>query len=745
MAKKLARPQGRTGIAVKNDDANMNVKRDQTKRLAHEKARARTMAKQQANAERLAAASEELSSAIEESNSASGQLNELLATVAEAADQVNDNAGQLQESSNEMNKAAVDVKLISVEYEEINRDVDRKSDETSRAINDLTSNVEATTSRVLASADLINQLKNKAENISGIVQVVTGIADQTNLLALNAAIEAARAGDHGKGFAVVADEVRTLAEVSEGAARKIKGVIDDSLNQVEKVVTSVKTFESLSATNKKKTAIIADNCDSIRQEASQVTDLVRKIKKISQGVEERAQQTNDNVTHMVSSAEQIAASCDQVRQSTSEQVKAFSEAADAANDLAVMADDLKNSVDIGKSAEEVAAAAEQLAATVEEMDNSADEIDSAIGEVEQGSRELAGNINEIGNLADATLNELQASDQIWEKIETNSGQITDHLEEIKCLDHILYINSLENSLANNLPFKGQLDPHKCAFGCWYDNYTPEDEDEEKAYNAIREHHDMVHLGARDIVHAMEEGRLDEAQDMLERKIRPAVTEFKRIFRHFHHGIEMVTDGIKSTINNNQTIMEEVSLLDKEFSKISKIVDTITNVSIQTNMLAVNGHIEAARAGEFGRGFSVVAGDIRSLANESSDNAEKIREILDEMREQITLVKSDIMNISTMIRNQISKADAAVEALVSISAQVKNALTIENAAKSHMKRAGGQAEKTNSLLEASSSASEALLENIEEATHAASEQLKGIKEIAMTAEDVASLADEMQNS
>lgn len=76
-------------------------------------------------------------------------------------------------------------------------------------------------------------IRQSSSKIVDIIDVIDGIAFQTNILALNAAVEAARAGPQGAGFAVVAAEVRQLAKRSSVAAREIKHLIDESVQEIE--------------------------------------------------------------------------------------------------------------------------------------------------------------------------------------------------------------------------------------------------------------------------------------------------------------------------------------------------------------------------------------------------------------------------------------------------------------------------------------------------------------------------------
>lgn len=96
-----------------------------------------------------------------------------------------------------------------------------------RAIDEAVSQMQHIEKTVIHSAQVVEKLGHRSQQIGSIAETITGIAGQTNLLALNAAIEAARAGEQGRGFAVVAEEVRKLAEESQDAAKQVASLINE--------------------------------------------------------------------------------------------------------------------------------------------------------------------------------------------------------------------------------------------------------------------------------------------------------------------------------------------------------------------------------------------------------------------------------------------------------------------------------------------------------------------------------------
>ncbi|MBD3108671.1 globin-coupled sensor protein [Bacillus sp. AGMB 02131] len=101
------------------------------------------------------------------------------------------------------------------------------------------------------------------------------------------------------------------------------------------------------------------------------------------------------------------------------------------------------------------------------------------------------------------------------------------------------------------------------------------------------------------------------------------------------------DNINLSVN---TIFDDVHVMQEIMKKMKGIVDLVTNVANQTNLLALNAAIEAARAGESGRGFSVVAEEVRKLADETKQSVLNVSSLIEDSNKQVVGLLESLSNI-----------------------------------------------------------------------------------------------------
>ncbi|HWP97295.1 MAG TPA: methyl-accepting chemotaxis protein [Syntrophomonadaceae bacterium] len=646
MAKKLAQPNSstamdRTGIIAKRENDDVVLKREHAKKIAQEKTRARTMAKQQGMAERIASASEQLVAGVEESTSSSQEFSRLMDEVSGAADQAAMNSDEMRTASVQMNSAAMDVDTVMDNLIAAGNLSIKAAGESIQTTENMTNLTKIAATKNQQSAKRIGELEVQSQRIGDIVQAVVMIADQTNLLALNAAIEAARAGEHGRGFAVVADEVRNLAEISERSARDIRGVVDEIRAGVTDVVKdineTVENYNSL-AVGMEETV---QGFSSLEELVGQYGDSNMLVKEVARRIAGQGQKLLAGSESIASATEEAAGGTKEINKAVVEQSKALAEVNTASQELSEMAEDLKTSTNISKSAEEVAATAEQLSANIEELSSSATQIASGIMQMTEAIRVVN--------------------------------------QEAKVGEELLAL-SLKD----------------------YDDLT----EKAKVSGKLRV----------------------ESLDLLAATRKKAAE---------------INARIHESTKSYETTNNELEKLQDKIRRIEKIVDTIQNVSIQTNMLAVNGFVEAATAGEHGRGFSVVAGDIRNLATESAENADKIKDLVREIQNQMSKVLTDINQSETAAREADAYGPVSVQKNSAITAQMEETASIGKGYWVAAEALKGAIDVNNQQVSELAVVVEKVNNEVQEASRVGQEQAKAIDELASSIEEIASIADEMQ--
>lgn len=212
------------------------------------------------------------------------------------------------------------------------------------------------------------------------------------------------------------------------------------------------------------------------------------------------------------------------------------------------------------------------------------------------------------------------------------------------------------------------------------------------------------------------------------------------------GFDILKDLIQKTNQNNEaarSIHEIIHSSNDSTLKIEAASTMIQNIATQTNLLALNAAIEAARAGEAGKGFSVVADEIRKLAEQSSSFTNEIKGVIDELKGKSQKAIDKVQDVIAIVEIQTKSVKLTEDKFVQIALsidQIKNAIQKLNESSEYMK-----ANKTLilNLMQNLSAIARENAAGTGEASAAIEEQTAAIEEIANSSENMAQIAVELR--
>lgn len=203
-----------------------------------------------------------------------------------------------------------------------------------------------------------------------------------------------------------------------------------------------------------------------------------------------------------------------------------------------------------------------------------------------------------------------------------------------------------------------------------------------------------------------------------------------------------TDELEDAMKN---AILSIASLENESKEITKIISTINAISNQTSLLALNASIEAARAGEFGKGFTVVASEIKKLASETSNATTVVEKLVSSIQKKVGETNQNINLIDYKVKATVKstkESTKAVSLVIDVSKTISYILNIMGEqnilikeVRNNMKQRAQKSEQNALIGEDNSHQAIVLIENIIKQTHKLNEVLEDLE---YSADDLAEM-------
>ena len=325
----------------------------------------------------------QLSTAIEDTSTAIVQLSAAVRQIADNVEVLSSAAEDTAASATEISASVKEVESNAQESAALAEAVASDAQQLGmRAIEKTIEGMNRIDSTARRTADVVNRLGERAENIGSILTVIEDITDQTGLLALNAAILAAQAGEHGKGFAVVAAEIRELANRTAASTQEISKLITSVQDESRGAVEVMREEVTMVQEGVRLAHDAGDALKKIVERADQSRDMSRSINKAA--------------TEQARGVRQVSDAVDKINEMTHQIVRAVNEQKLGSEQITRSSEKMRELTRfIRTSTDEQARGSKDISAAVEQISAKIGMVNRAAGEVQTGSDLIVKSIERI--------------------------------------------------------------------------------------------------------------------------------------------------------------------------------------------------------------------------------------------------------------------------------------------------------------------------------------------------------------
>lgn len=335
----------------------------------------------------------------------------------------------------------------------------------------------------------------------------------------------------------------------------------------------------------------------------------------------------------------------------------------------------------------------------------------------------------------------------------SSGDLTEEDIEVKSKDEIGQLSSAFNSMKNNLKTLiysvQQNTEHLSAaaeeLSASTEEVTATTEDVTKRVNATTETVKSSSQAAYESARSMEETaagvqRIAESTQELHNSSMDAsetATKGKEIIRQANDQMNRINQSTESV----NVLVQKLSKQTEEIERISKVITEITE---QTNLLALNAAIEAARAGEHGKGFAVVADEVRKLAEESKESASQIFALTSEIKLDTENVEKAVSESLSSVQDGVQIIGVAGDSFSNIVQAVENMTVQIQEISATSEQISASAEEVSASVNEISRGSSESANDVEQIALAIEEQAATMEQINVVAVELSDKAQSLQN-